>query len=102
VYVIGYNYHINKNIFEHKYNNNLKLLFSINNLIHKGIILEKYTRKLKFLIKDFLAWENKFDIDHTLIRATNYKRSYLGLRSESYTNNIIKSYINKCNEHKNQ
>jgi hypothetical protein len=78
--------------------NKFKLLFSINNLIYKSSMLEKYGKKLKYLIKDYLLWESKFGIDHTLIKANNHKRTYLGLRSESYTNNIVMSYINEMNK----
>ena len=41
------------------------------------------------MVKDYLLWESRFGIDHNLIKANNHKRSYLGLRSESYTNNIV-------------
>ena len=47
--------------------NKYKLLFSINNLVYKSSILEKYGKQLKYLIKDYLLWESKFGIDHTLI-----------------------------------
>jgi len=80
--------------------NKLKLLFSINNLVYKSAILEKYGKQLKYLVKDYLLWESKFGIDHTLIKANNHKRTYLGLRSESYTNNIVMSYINEMNDNK--
>jgi hypothetical protein len=78
--------------------NKFKLLFSINNLVYKSSILEKYGKKLKYLVKDYLLWESKFGIDHNLIKANNHKRTYLGLRSESYTNNIVMSYINDMNK----
>jgi hypothetical protein len=78
--------------------NKFKLLFSINNLVYKSSILEKYGKKLKYLVKDYLLWESRFGIDHNLIKANNHKRSYLGLRSESYTNNIVLKYINDMNE----
>ena len=81
--------------------NKLKLLFSINNLVYKSAILEKYGKQLKYLVKDYLLWESKFGIDHTLIKANNHKRTYLGLRSESYTNNIVMSYINEMNNQTN-
>ena len=73
-------------------------LFSINNLAYKSSMLEKYGKKLKYLVKDYLIWESKFGIDHTLIKANNHKRTYLGLRSESYTNNIVMPYINEMNK----
>jgi hypothetical protein len=78
--------------------NKFKLLFSINNLVYKSSILEKYGKKLKYLVKDYLLWESKFGIDHTLIKANNHKRTYLGLRSESYTNNIVTQYVNEINK----
>ena len=53
---------------------------------------------MKYLVKDYLLWESKFGIDHNLIKANNHKRTYLGLRSESYTNNIVMSYINDMNK----
>ena len=78
--------------------NEFKLLYAINNLVYKIMMLEKYGKKLLYLAKKYIDWEYKFGIDHTMIRANNHRRCYLGLMSESYSNKIISKYVNELNE----
>jgi hypothetical protein len=70
-----------------------RFLYSINFMSRKIQILERCNKKVKYLVKDFMDFEAQFGIDYSLIKANSYKRTYLGLESESYVRKIMKNYI---------
>ena len=70
-----------------------RFLYSINFMSQKIRLLEKYHKKVKYLVKEFMDFEAQFGIDYSLIKANSYKRTYLGLESESFVRKIMKNYI---------
>lgn len=79
-----------------------KILMGINALFYKIKLYQKYTKQLKYAVKEFIILEQSYGIDHKLIEINNINKDLLGKQSEYSASQKMSEYVSYMNRIQNK